>query len=98
MSYYGITAVRIGKEKYVTHVKWGEVDGSNNTWKIAPHDAEVDDVVAAILNGDSVNFLPPVPGGAVSGPKALRIVLAGGIESIKMEDSDHYSLDDIPRF
>ena len=84
----------------VTHVRWGIVDTDRNEWIEGPDEAEVIDVVDALMAGQEVWTIYAEGSQTVPGP---RLRTAGdseeseGIETHPGPDH-HRSLRDLPRF
>jgi hypothetical protein len=83
MTTYAITAVEIDERSdLVTRVKWGSVDTVNNVWIEEPEEADVEQVLHAISNGDDVYTIFAEGQHTVLGPRLDIARDAAGRETI----------------
>jgi len=84
----------------VTHVRWGTVDTDRNEWIKGPEEAEVVDVVDALMAGHEVWTIYTEQGRTVSGPRLRTVGDSEEAEGIETHPgpNDHRTLRDLPRF
>jgi hypothetical protein len=83
MTTYAITAVESDERSdLVTRVKWGSVDTNRNIWIVEPEEAEVEQVLHALGNGDDVYTIFPEGQETVLGPRLDIARDAAGRETI----------------
>jgi hypothetical protein len=85
----------------LTHVRWGIVDTDRNEWISGPDEADVIEVVDALMSGDEVWTIYTVQGGqTVPGPRLRTVGDSEETEGIETHPGpdDHRTLRDLPRF
>lgn len=101
MTTFAITAVEIdARSDLVTRVKWGSVDTANNVWIEGPGEAEVEQVLHAIGNGDDVYLVFPEGQDTVLGPRLDIARDAAGRETIAPafgQSQTGRAISDLPR-
>jgi hypothetical protein len=86
MALYVVTEVRWDNNRgEVQQVRWARADGARNEFIEDPYVVEVDRVVQAFDQGDTVVMRFRTGGGWVSGTRLRRKALAGGHESVEEE-------------
>jgi hypothetical protein len=84
----------------LTHVRWGIVDTDRNEWIVEPAEAEVVEVVDALMSGNEVWTIYTVQGRTVPGPRLRTVGDSEDTEGIEThpDPNDHRTLRDLPAF
>jgi len=83
----------------VTEVRWARADAGSKEFIEEPHHVDIDRVVQAFDQGDTVVLRFRTGGGWVSGTRLRRKALAGGHESVEEEVAENgRTLRDLPTF
>ncbi|HEY2927645.1 phosphatidylserine/phosphatidylglycerophosphate/cardiolipin synthase [Piscinibacter sp.] len=96
-----VNGVRFSEDdSRLTHVRWGIVDTDRNEWISGPAEAEVIDVVDALMSGNEVWTIYTVQGRTVPGPRLRTVGDSEEAEAIEThtDPNDHRTLRDLPRF
>ena len=96
-----VNGVRFSEDdSRLTHVRWGIVDTDRNEWISGPAEAEVIDVVDALMSGNEVRTIYTVQGRTVPGPRLRTVGDSEEAEAIETHPgpNDHRTLRDLPRF
>jgi hypothetical protein len=96
---YGITALRYAGSNIV-EAMMGLIDGTRARWDMRPAPTRVTEVVDRLVEGDTIiTLFPDDSGGLQPGPEVKVDVLAGGAETLALEEeAPGRKLDDLPRF
>lgn len=99
MALFGVTAVRFDQPGEVARVLWARVDGATNKLIGPIHNVDVDRLIKAFNEGDTVVLLFETEHGRVSGGRLRRKVLPTGRENV-IEDArvEGRTLKDLPTF
>jgi hypothetical protein len=98
MTTWAIDGVRWINDR-VTHVRWGRVDATTNSWTSPPTIVDVSHVVDAIKKKKEVRTLFILGGRAYLGPKVVAIPYATGHVGIEAHIEDgqiEKTLEDLP--
>ena len=100
MALYLVTEVRWDNNRgEVQQVRWARADVASDEFIEEPHYVDVDRVVQAFDQGDTVVLRFRTGGGWVSGTRLRRKALAGGHESVEEEVVENgRTLRDLPTF
>ncbi|WP_372526603.1 phosphatidylserine/phosphatidylglycerophosphate/cardiolipin synthase [Piscinibacter sp.] len=83
-----------------THVRWGIVDTDRNEWITGPAEAEVIEVIDALMGGNEVWTIYTVGSQTVPGPRLRTVGDSEETEGVETHPGpdDHRTLRDLPRF
>ncbi|MFJ4089641.1 hypothetical protein [Pseudomonas psychrophila] len=101
MTHYVVTSVRINDEEEIELFMWAKVDPSVNRGRCLekPHIASMEDIIAAIRDGNVVEMTFEAGIGTVSGGKLLEAHLPSGeVTVIEERGNPGRMISDLPRF
>jgi len=85
MTVYAVSRVRLDQDGRVTHVLWGRVNTTTNSWAGPESEVPVKQVVYAIHAGDSVFALFPSEHGHVPERRFIVVDYDNGWETVSLE-------------